>query len=133
MVPSLVQPQTQWWFSRAEHDRDGDTALHMRGKSGIREALKQCQISMEEVGIEVEAQLEAFKNLTGATPVFLNGHQHVHVLPGIAAVVARVAAREGVHFMRIPDELPRHFEEHVDASRCASDIGLFHRSRSHGS
>ncbi len=119
MVPSLVQPQTQWWFPRAEHDRDGDTALHMRGKIGLREALKQCQISMEEVGIEVEAQFEAFKNLTGATPVYLNGHQHVHVLPGIAAVVARVAAREGVQFMRIPDELPRHFQEHVDASRCS--------------
>ena len=119
MVPSLVQPQTQWWFPRAEHDRDGYTALHMRGKIGLREALKQCQISMEEVGIEVEAQLEAFKNLTGATPVYLNGHQHVHVLPGIAAVVARVAAREGVQFMRIPDELPQHFQEHVDASRCS--------------
>lgn len=91
----------------------------MRGKSGLREALKKCQISLEEVGIEVRAQIAAFKQLTGVPPTYLDGHQHVHVLPGIAAVVARVAAREGVKFVRIPDELPTHFEGHVSTDRSA--------------
>ena len=74
----------------------------MRGKSGLRQALRRCEISLEEVGREVEAQIAAFKQLTGAAPVYIDGHQHVHVLPGIAAVVAQVAERATVQFVRIP-------------------------------
>ena len=97
----------------------GATVEHMRGKAGLREALSMCQISLEEVGTEVQAQIAAFKEITGAIPTYLDGHQHVHVLPGIAAVVARIAAREGVRCVRIPDEQPIHFENHVDADRAA--------------
>ena len=92
--------------------------LHMRGKGGLRQALCKCAISIEQVGREVEAQIDAFKSLTGAPPVYLDGHQHVHVLPGIAAVVARVAAKHGVRYARIPEEQPEHFEQHIDAARC---------------
>jgi predicted glycoside hydrolase/deacetylase ChbG (UPF0249 family) len=34
----------------------------------------------------------------------LDGHQHVHVLPGIAAVVAELAAENGVAAVRLPAE-----------------------------
>lgn len=39
---------------------------------------------------EVEAQLLAFERLVGRPPVFLDGHQHVHVLDGVADIVAQV-------------------------------------------
>ena len=126
-VASLIQPQTPWWPSGTIGAGDsgalqgnlGSQVEHMRGKGGLREALSKCQISLEEVGTEVQAQIAAFKQLTGAPPAYLDGHQHVHVLPGIAAVVARIAASEGVTFVRIPDERPEHFEGHVGAARTA--------------
>jgi len=127
-VPSLVEYQDAWWPAASEQTRekndahrDGgdDKVLHMRGKSGLRQALRRCEISLEEVGREVEAQIAAFKQLTGAAPVYIDGHQHVHVLPGIAAVVAQVAERATVQFVRIPDEPAQNFQVHVDAARTA--------------
>ena len=124
-VASLLVSQTPWWptgstqpVGTSHTHSAGKTAMHMRGKSGLREALSKCEISLEEVGHEVEAQIAAFKHLTGSAPVYLDGHQHVHVLPGIAAVVARVAAREGVQLVRIPDEQATHFDGHVGEERA---------------
>jgi predicted glycoside hydrolase/deacetylase ChbG (UPF0249 family) len=127
-VSSLVRSQVPWWPSASTAAQDFDPAsactgansvLHMRGKSGLRESLNKCEISMEEVGIEVEAQIAAFMLLTGAAPTYLDGHQHVHVLPGVASVVARIAANAGIKWVRIPDEAHQHFEGHVDAPRAA--------------
>ena len=119
-VPSLVVWQTNWWpaASTATTARD-ESARHMRGKAGLREALSKCEISLEEVGREVCAQFKVFKQMTGVLPAYLDGHQHVHVLPGIAAVVARIAADHGIRCVRMPDEPPRHFEEHVEPARAA--------------
>ena len=125
-VSSLVESQDPWWplADGQVSGRDyahvyggNEKVLHMRGKCGLRQALGRCEISLEEVGREVEAQIAVFKQLTGATPVYLDGHQHVHVLPGIAAVVARIAQREAVKFVRMPDELAENFEGHVGAAR----------------
>jgi predicted glycoside hydrolase/deacetylase ChbG (UPF0249 family) len=127
-VSSLVESQDPWWPLADGQVRGRDYAhvyggnekvLHMRGKCGLRQALGRCEISLEEVGREVEAQIAVFKQLTGAAPVYLDGHQHVHVLPGIAAVVARVAQREAVKFVRMPDEPAENFEGHVGAVRTA--------------
>lgn len=36
-----------------------------------------------QVAVEISAQVEAFKNLfDGELPLYVDGHQHVHVLPG---------------------------------------------------
>lgn len=36
-----------------------------------------------EVRAEIEAQLDAFQYVWGALPDFIDGHQHVHMLPGV--------------------------------------------------
>jgi chitin disaccharide deacetylase len=47
-----------------------------------------------ELRREIDAQLDAFEDAWGAPPDYLDGHQHVHVLPGIReAVLAALAHR----------------------------------------
>lgn len=48
----------------------------------------------DEVRTEIEAQLDAFEEVWGAPPDYVDGHQHVHVLPGIRGpLMAILAAR----------------------------------------
>lgn len=36
-----------------------------------------------QLAVEISAQVDAFKNLCdGELPLYVDGHQHVHVLPG---------------------------------------------------
>ena len=108
-VISLLSLQTSHWCDVHLSDKQ----LHeFRGRFGLVDALSKGQVSLEEVEIETAAQLERFRSLVGYPPTHLDGHQHVHVFPGIAAVVARVAARCGVRCVRIPTE-PRCWYEHV--------------------
>ncbi|HEX7435724.1 MAG TPA: ChbG/HpnK family deacetylase [Caldimonas sp.] len=47
----------------------------------------------EALGVEFEAQLEAFAGATGAVPSFADGHQHVHHLPGVRRIVLDAVER----------------------------------------
>lgn len=63
-----------------------------------------------EVRAEIERQLDAFERAFGAPPAFVDGHQHVHVLPGIRSVLLSVLAKRGLGgrlWLRDPsDRLP---------------------------
>ena len=51
-------------------------------------------LPLDEIRAELRRQLEAFETATGAPPDFVDGHQHVHVLPGIAeTLLAELCAR----------------------------------------
>lgn len=74
--------------------RDAASDPFFRGKHGLREALHAGAIADADVEAELRAQLAAFVTMHphGQLPVHVDGHQHVHVLPGIAAVFARVVS-----------------------------------------
>lgn len=48
------------------------------------------QLDLDEVEAELNGQIEAFIAAAGRAPDFLDGHHHVHQLPGVREVVARV-------------------------------------------
>ncbi|SNB75752.1 hypothetical protein SAMN06265338_10732 [Rhodoblastus acidophilus] len=51
-------------------------------------------LPLEEIRDELRRQLDAFEQARGAPPDFVDGHQHVQVLPGIAEVLlAELSAR----------------------------------------
>ncbi|CAH8455772.1 unnamed protein product [Heterobilharzia americana] len=52
------------------------------GKFGFRKHLMSSAINMTEVELELESQLNAFRELFGTMPSHFDGHQHIHVLPG---------------------------------------------------
>lgn len=54
------------------------------------------QVPASEVRAEFGRQLDAFAAAAGGPPDFLDGHQHVHVLPGIRGVLLEELVRRGL-------------------------------------
>lgn len=50
-------------------------------------------LPLDAIRDELRAQLDAFEDVWGGPPDFLDGHQHAHVLPGIRRVVIEELAR----------------------------------------
>jgi chitin disaccharide deacetylase len=57
-------------------------------------ALKQ-QLPMDEIRREIDRQLDGFEEHHGEPPAFVDGHQHVHVLPGIRRALLGVLKQRG--------------------------------------
>lgn len=58
-----------------------------------------------EIRAEIERQLDAFESALGRAPDFVDGHQHVHVLPGVRGAVLTAVQRryrEGSVYLRDP-------------------------------
>jgi hopanoid biosynthesis associated protein HpnK len=70
-------------------------ALHARGK-----------IPLDAVRVELDAQIRRARE-AGLPISHLDGHQHVHVLPGIASIVAELARAHGIAAVRYPVERVR--------------------------
>lgn len=64
------------------------------------------RISLRDIEIELRAQIAKVLR-AGITPTHLDGHKHVHVLPGISEIVIRLAQEFGIPSVRCPmEELP---------------------------
>jgi predicted glycoside hydrolase/deacetylase ChbG (UPF0249 family) len=66
------------------------------------------RISLPEVRLELDAQLRRVR-AAGIDVSHLDGHQHVHVLPGIAGVVGELATAHGISAVRYPSERVRRY------------------------
>jgi predicted glycoside hydrolase/deacetylase ChbG (UPF0249 family) len=51
------------------------------------------QLPLDEIEAEIHRQIDRFEAEMGRPPDHIDGHQHVHGLPGIRTIVARAAAR----------------------------------------
>lgn len=60
-------------------------------------------VNLLEIQRELHAQIEKVLG-AGISPTHLDGHKHVHVLPGISAVVIRLAQGAGIKSVRCPLE-----------------------------
>ena len=73
----------------------GQLAAHTQGAAlppvdyWIRQALSGA-IDEFAIGAEFEQQIDRFEAIVGAPPDFIDGHHHVHVLPGIRRALARI-------------------------------------------
>jgi hopanoid biosynthesis associated protein HpnK len=108
-VPSLVGP-------------DGKFAPH------ATQLAKRClrgAISLADVHKELDAQVQRVRAY-GLRPTHLDGHQHVHVLPGVARVVANLARKHDIHAVRVPTERPRRYmlKDVGSLKRLAEQIAL---------
>jgi predicted glycoside hydrolase/deacetylase ChbG (UPF0249 family) len=61
------------------------------------------KVRFADVQAELSAQIERVLD-HGLRPTHLDSHQHVHALPGLAALTQRLAARYGIPFVRVPFE-----------------------------
>jgi hopanoid biosynthesis associated protein HpnK len=60
-------------------------------------------IRVAEIATELQAQISKIVG-AGISPTHLDGHKHVHVLPGISEVVIRLAQEYGIPSIRCPIE-----------------------------
>jgi hopanoid biosynthesis associated protein HpnK len=60
-------------------------------------------LSMREVETEWEAQISKIR-ATGIEPTHLDGHKHVHMLPGLFEIALRLAKRHGIGAIRVSHE-----------------------------
>ena len=51
---------------------------------------------------ETEDQLQWFVDNVGLLPTHIDGHQHVHVIPQVCEILAKVMKKFGIHWTRIP-------------------------------
>jgi predicted glycoside hydrolase/deacetylase ChbG (UPF0249 family) len=64
-------------------------------------------VSLSDLDTELRAQI-AKVGRAGISPTHLDGHKHMHVLPGISHVVIRLARDFGIQSVRCPiEEAPR--------------------------
>lgn len=54
------------------------------------------RLPLADIEQEIDAQWQAFEQATGGPPDFVDGHQHVHHLPGVREFVLARAARAGI-------------------------------------
>jgi chitin disaccharide deacetylase len=64
------------------------------GIGAVLRAANRRELPLDEIGQEVEAQIDAFCAALGRAPDFIDGHQHVQVLPGIRQVLFDALARK---------------------------------------
>ena len=54
------------------------------------------RLPVAEIGAEIDRQIDAFVAHAGRVPDFVDGHQHVHVLPGIRGPLLDALLRRGL-------------------------------------
>jgi predicted glycoside hydrolase/deacetylase ChbG (UPF0249 family) len=90
MVTSRFWPEHAAWL-RPLADR-ADIGLHLTlgHLAPLPELMRRAflgRLPRGEIAVEVDRQVDAFTAAFGRPPAFIDGHQHVHQLPGIRAAV----------------------------------------------
>jgi len=63
------------------------------------------RIDGKEITREIEAQIDRFENITGRLPDFVDGHQHVHLMPVVRSCLIDCIQRRGLNgFVRLCDD-----------------------------
>lgn len=78
----------------------------LRGKHGLSAAVRAGDLDMQHVEVEARAQIEWFIRNIGRAPGHLDGHNHAHVIPGIARIVANLCKEYGIQWVRCPQNPP---------------------------
>jgi hopanoid biosynthesis associated protein HpnK len=73
------------------------------GPDGLLLKIATRGLSMREVELEWNAQISKVRD-AGIEPTHLDGHKHVHMLPGLFEIVLRLAKRHGVGAIRVSHE-----------------------------
>ena len=82
----------------------------------LLQALVRRQVSLADVETELRAQInKVFR--AGISPTHLDGHKHVHILPGVSEIVIRLAQEFSIPSVRCPQEEAPAFASLLRAGR----------------
>jgi predicted glycoside hydrolase/deacetylase ChbG (UPF0249 family) len=85
-----------------------DIGLHLtltldRPLAGLMRAAYLRRLDSRAIAAEIDGQIESFTRALGRAPDFIDGHQHVHLLPGVREPVLAAATKTGA-YLRLTDE-----------------------------
>jgi predicted glycoside hydrolase/deacetylase ChbG (UPF0249 family) len=87
----------------------------------LRGAVKG-ELPLAEIAQEIEAQIDAFSEAFGRPPDFVDGHQHVQVLPGIQQCLIAALERKGLAgrlwLRNSGDQLARIFARRIELKKA---------------
>ena len=95
-VQSLLSPEGRFLYK--------EKFWHAAEEAFRKKDLCSASLFERHVAIETRAQLARFRELTGHFATHVDGHQHIHIAPGVAHILAPIFQSEGVISTRIPDE-----------------------------
>jgi hopanoid biosynthesis associated protein HpnK len=81
---------------------DGQGRLHF-SPARLWEGITRRQVNLTDIETELGAQITKTRR-AGIFPSHLDGHKHVHVLPGVSEIVIRLAQEFGIRSVRCPVE-----------------------------
>lgn len=58
----------------------------------------------DQLGLEVDAQIQRFRSFCGDAPIHLDGHQHIHLVPIVLRAALARADDNGITWMRLTQE-----------------------------
>ena len=98
--------------------------LHRHAKVFVGKYLRG-HISLQEIKNELEAQVKKVMS-QGIVVSHLDGHQHLHVLPGVLRITLELAKQYGIPAIRIPNETlyPYMFRNVGGISRVLESVAL---------
>lgn len=73
------------------------------GLGALAAAAVARRLPREEIEAEIGRQIDAFCEAFGAPPTHVDGHQHVHVLPGVRGALFSALARRGLSHLPVRD------------------------------
>ncbi|CAL1536147.1 unnamed protein product [Lymnaea stagnalis] len=76
-----------------------------KGKFELRKQLDSDLINPLEIRQEIDCQIKLFKELIGRDPVYVDGHQHIHLHPNVAEIFADALNRHNIKVTRLPIEI----------------------------
>ena len=91
--PPLADPESVTSLLNVKRNFSGgpEKLLLKRARGGL---------ALEEVEKEWDAQIRKVRN-AGIRPTHLDGHKHVHMLPGLFEIALRLAKRHGIEAIRV--------------------------------
>ena len=95
---------------------DSRRQLHL-SPGQLWKALRNGQVRLSEIETELRAQVMRTVD-AGITPTHLDGHMHVHVLPGVSEIVIRLAREFRIACIRCPAEQVRNILQGLGGIRA---------------
>ncbi|KAH9525491.1 hypothetical protein Btru_001548 [Bulinus truncatus] len=87
---------------------------NFRGKLELRKKLDLGDINLREVKQEIDSQIKKFIDLVGKPPVYVDGHQHIHLHPKVVEILAAALRQNNIQITRFPVEINMHSKEWVN-------------------
>nr|KAI8753830.1 carbohydrate deacetylase-like isoform X1 [Biomphalaria glabrata] len=85
-----------------------------RGKFALRKHLDLGEINPVEIKRELDSQIKKFIELVGRAPVYVDGHQHIHLHPKVVELFAAALKQHNIHITRFPVEINMAAKEWVN-------------------